>query len=178
MKNKRGISQTFSGEPKGEEIRRATLFDLFDMSRVLTRSIEMLCAEDHGNDADAIARWTADKSPQALRDYLSNADDEVWLLLEDGRLASVGALGEVEPGQGTGRITLNYVDPDCRGQGASSAMLSHLESRLSALGVTEARITSTATAHRFYLSRGWSDAGAPRAGRWIVGYPMRKSLHP
>jgi GNAT superfamily N-acetyltransferase len=176
VRNKRGISQTFSGAPKGTEIRRATLFDLFDMSRVLTRSIERLCVEDHG--PDAIARWTANKTPQALRNYLSASDDEVWLLLIDGRLASVGALGEVERGQGTGRITLNYVDPDFQGQGASTAMLNHLESCLSTQAVTEARVTSTATAHRFYFSRGWVDAGQPRAGRWIVGYPMRKSLHP
>ncbi|SHE60755.1 Ribosomal protein S18 acetylase RimI [Ruegeria intermedia] len=178
MRNKRGISQTFSGAPKGTDIRRATLFDLFEMSRVLTRSIARLCAEDHGKDAAAIARWTANKTPQALRNYLADTEDEVWLLLKAGRLATVGALGGVKMGQGTGRITLNYVDPDFRGQGASSAMLSHLESRLSALGVTEARVTSTATARRFYLSRGWMDAGQPRAGRWIVGYPMRKSLHP
>lgn len=154
------------------------MFDVFDLSRVLTRSIERLCVEDHGSDADVIARWTANKTPQPLRNYLSASDDEVWLLMRDGRPASVGALGEVEPGQGTGRITLNFVDPDFRGQGASTAMLTHLESRLSALGVTEARVTSSATAHRFYLSRGWMDAGQPRAGRWIVGYLMRKSLHP
>ena len=44
MQNKRGISQAFSPAGTGGELlRRATLFDLFDMSRVLTRSIIQLC---------------------------------------------------------------------------------------------------------------------------------------
>ena len=32
-----------------------------------------------------------------------------------------------------------------------------------ALGPGEATLTSTVTAHRFYLARGWSDAGDDRA---------------
>ena len=40
----------------------------------------------------------------------------------------------------------------------------------------EARLTSTLTAHRFYLSRGWADAGDVERYAGMVAYPMRKTL--
>jgi hypothetical protein len=45
-----------------------------------------------------------------------------------------------------------------------------------ALGPGEATLTSTVTAHRFYLSRGWSDAGEIERYAGMIAYPMRKRL--
>lgn len=177
MQNKRGISQAFSPAGTGGELlRRATPFDLFDMSRVLTRSINQLCTADHGGDAEAIARWCANKTPQALRAQMMAEGWEFWLLIRAGQIAAVGALAEIDRGAGTGRITLNYVDPACRGQGASAALLAGMEARLRDQGVTRGVLTSTATARDFYLSRGWQADGPPRQGRWILGHPMTKTL--
>lgn len=179
MQNKRGISQAFSPAGTGGELlRRATLFDLFDMSRVLTQSISQLCTADHGGDAAAIARWCANKTPQALRAQMMHEGAEFWLLTRAGQIAAVGALAEIDQTAGTGRVTLNYVDPACRGQGASAALLAGLEARLSEQGIERGLLTSTATARDFYLSRGWRADGPPRQGRWILGHPMAKTLAP
>ncbi len=178
IQNKRGISQAFSPARSDDILRRATVFDVFDMSQVLVRSISDLCGADHGGDKEAIARWCANKTPGALRDQMTAEGSEFWILLRTGQTAAVGALSDLDAAGGTGRITLNYVDPGFRGTGVSTAMLAGLEERLRALGASEGVLTSTATARAFYGRRGWQPAGPARRGRWILGYPMRKSLHP
>jgi len=37
-------------------------------------------------------------------------------------------------------------------------------------------LSSTVTAHRFYLARGWTDAGSIERYAGMVAYPMRKQL--
>ena len=70
-------------------------------------------------------------------------------------------------------IILNYVSPEHRFAGMSSALLGAMEA---ALGPGEATLTSTVTARRFYLARGWSDAGAVERYAGMIAYPMRKML--
>jgi hypothetical protein len=53
-----------------------------------------------------------------------------------------------------------------------------MEAFLQRGGAAEAVLESTATAHRFYLSRGWIDAGPPDLEGFAVSYPMRKALAP
>ena len=45
-----------------------------------------------------------------------------------------------------------------------------------ALGPGEAALTSTLTAHRFYLARGWTDAGEVERYAGMIAHPMRKTL--
>ncbi|SDD43033.1 GNAT family N-acetyltransferase [Ruegeria marina] len=176
MQNKRGISQAFSPASTEHRLRPATPFDVFEMSGVLIRSISSLCATDHRNDPEAVSRWCADKSPQALRDRMAAGDTEYWVSILSGRIAAVGALSDVGDEPGTGRIVLNYVDPAFRNQGVSSNMLDRLEALLAERRVSRALLTSTATARDFYLRRGWQMAGPPRQGRWILGHPLEKTL--
>jgi len=172
MRNKRGIPQTFRNPTRGIELRRATVFDTFDMSAVLTASIRELCAADHGNDPDRIARWTANKTPAHIRDWLMG-DGEYWVALCDGHLAAVGAFGENDEHD---KITLNYVDPRYRFRGLSAALLEKLEDRLRARGIIAARVSSTVTALPFYTARGWVEAEPPSRGRWIVAHRLTKTL--
>ena len=72
-------------------------------------------------------------------------------MAEANRLLGVGGLNA------SGEITLNYIDPAARFQGVSSAMLDWLERHLRTAGRSECRLTSTVTAHAFYLSRGYAD---------------------
>ena len=48
-------------------IRPAREADVPEMSRVLIASITELCAADHGNRADRLASWTANKTPEGVR---------------------------------------------------------------------------------------------------------------
>jgi hypothetical protein len=65
------------------------------------------------------------------------------------------------------------VSPEHRFVGASTALLAAMEATL---GPGEATLTSTATAHRFYLARGWTDAGEVERYAGMAAYPMRKRI--
>lgn len=152
-------------------VRPARLEDAAEASRILIASITVLCGADHHDDPEAIARWTANKTPESVAQMIAAGGLRMAEL--DGRIAAVGEVGLRD-----GKITLNYVDPTCRGRGLSSALLAAMEAELTQAGVPTARLTATATARDFYLKHGWQAAGPGRAGRWIVGYPMQKPLAP
>lgn len=152
-------------------VRPARETDVTEMSRVLIASITELCAADHGDQPERVASWTANKTPEGVRIMLGQAGLSLFVGELDGRVAAVGAV--VPAG---GEIALNYVDPAARFRGVSKALLSALEAELQAHGVTEARLTSTTTARRFYRAAGWSDDGGKAACQGGEGYRMRKLL--
>jgi GNAT superfamily N-acetyltransferase len=77
----------------------------------------------------------------------------------------------------SGEITLNYVAPAARFRGVSTAMLKALEARAAARGNTRCTLLSTEAAHRFYLSRGYAEDGAPQ-GKFGTNssYPMSRQI--
>ena len=72
---------------------------------------------------------------------------------------------------------LNYVAPDRRFRGISSAILDALEQSLIKHGQTELHLMSTETAREFYASRGYSASGQPVLDDGMISYPMEKSIH-
>jgi len=133
-------------------IRAARIEDAEQATLVLRRSITELCAADHGNDPADLEHWLANKTPEVFRHWLETPDTTLIVAEHDGVIAGVGGC------RADGEITLNYVGPDHRSRGVSSAILAALEARLRDLGVGEAVLTSTRTAHCFYRSRGFGAA--------------------
>jgi hypothetical protein len=148
-------------------VRSATRADAPAMSAVLIASITALCVADHGNRPEALSRWLANKSPESVLGWFDNSDNRLFVAERHGAVAAVGGINTSR------EIILNYVSPEHRFAGVSSALLSAMEQ---ALGSGEATLDSTATAHRFYLSRGWIDTGAVERYAGMVAWPMRKVL--
>lgn len=171
MRNKRGIPQTFRPVFEGIQLRRATVFDVFDMSQILTRSIRDLCSADHGDDPNLVSLWTANKDPQTIRTWIISGA-ELWLAERSGRPAAVGGLAQGNT------ISLLYVDPDHLRQGVGAALLARLEQELARAGCAEAHLDATKTAQGFYAAQGWQPAGPAAQWNGIPQFPMRKSLHP
>ncbi|KIC10842.1 hypothetical protein RA19_08810 [Leisingera sp. ANG-M1] len=170
MQNKRGISQAFAPVAVPQlQIRPATVFDVFDMSRVLISSIRDLCKADHDGDAARIAEWTADKSPERIRTWIEGPG-RYWLAELGGAVAGVGGLNS------KGAISLLYVAPEVAGQGAGTALLAHLESELLKSGCSEGRLNATGTALEFYQANGWQRDGAPVNFCGTPCLPMHKHL--
>lgn len=140
------------------------------MSAVLIASITELCALDHHNDPTAIANWTANKSPAGVRAMLASPNAEFFVAEVGGAVAAVGCVVN------GAEIGLNYVHPAHRFRGLSRALLGAMEDAMRAAGTVEARVKSTETAHRFYLARGWQDAGEKYTGRFVDAWPMLKRL--
>jgi len=69
------------------------------------------------------------------------------------------------------------VSPAARFRGISRAMLATLEARAAGQGNAQCTLFSTETAHRFYQTGGYIDAGTP-SGKFGMasGYPMFKNL--
>jgi GNAT superfamily N-acetyltransferase len=153
-------------------IREARAEDADAMSSVLVASISELCVPDHGRDPAVIARWTANKTPEGIRHWFDNSENRLFVAVEDsGDVLGVGGIST------EGEIRVNYVSPGARFRGVTKALTAHMEDALRAMGIDEARLTSTATAHRLYRAAGWVDAG-PRGMCFgvVTAQPMTKSL--
>lgn len=151
-------------------IRPALPADAPAMSAVLIASIRDLCSADHRNDPEILAGWLRNKTPDMVLKMLERPGAQFLVAEQDGEVAAVGCLN------GPDEIGLNYVSPAHRFQGVSKALLTALEERIRASGATLGKLSSTGTAHRFYLANGWQDAGPAEADRGMLCYPMKKQL--
>ncbi|WP_160116521.1 GNAT family N-acetyltransferase [Ruegeria sp. AU67] len=151
-------------------LRRATVFDVFDLSRVLVRSITELCTADHQDDPKVIAQWTANKDPATIRGWIRNGV-QIWLAENNGQTAAVGGLTEA------GEITLLYIDPDHIGWGIGGALLKALEQELIDFGCAEGQLEATQTAQGFYVRHGWEATRGCSQRNDVSCLSMRKSLH-
>jgi GNAT superfamily N-acetyltransferase len=136
------------------------------MSAVLTRSITELCAADHGNDPAVLARWLANKTPDRVAQMLANPNSAFFVAEHGGVVAAVGCINKPD------EIGLNYVSPAHRFAGVSRALLAAMEQHLRNRGVTTAQLSSTTTAHHFYLANGWHDAGPCELDFGMACQPM------
>jgi GNAT superfamily N-acetyltransferase len=154
----------------GMKIRNATAEDAQAACETIRRSIEELCIVDHRNDQAILDRWLNNKIPEIFRSWII-PDNSLLVAAEDDKILAVGNV------TGAGEITLNYVSPDARFRGVSTALLGALEKRAMERGNKRCTLTSTETARPFYLARGYSEDGAvDRRFGATSGYPMSKHL--
>ena len=151
-------------------VRSANREDAQAVVALLRRSILELCVADHGNNPIKVEGWLENKTEDRFAIWLNNDQLIKAVAVRDGEIAGFG-MATV-----SGEILLNYVSPDHRFGGVSTAILSSLEESLAARGVKELVLSSTETAHAFYLARGWRDHGAPTVENGMKSYPMKKSL--
>src|SRR6476660_2398608 len=133
-------------------VRRATRDDAEPASLVLRRSIIELCLSDHENDPATLQSWLANKTPNNFREWSEAVDDFCCVACaDDGAIWGVAYLAR------SGEIKLNYVSPDARFRRVSSALIGAIETEAERWGLIRLSLYSTATAHRFYLERGYRD---------------------
>jgi GNAT superfamily N-acetyltransferase len=153
------------------EIRDALPGDAPAACAVLRRSISELCSADHGNDPTLLQRWLSNKTPAIVASWIQQSDSSLLVAVERNVILAAGSVTDA------GEITLNYVAPEARFRGVSRALLGVLEARATLRGNRCCNVFSTETAHRFYQTGGYVDAGAPsRKFGMASGYPMFKQL--
>ncbi|HEY7843139.1 MAG TPA: GNAT family N-acetyltransferase, partial [Bradyrhizobium sp.] len=118
-----------------------------------------------------LGRWLANKTPENVALWATDANASLLLAVEDDAVWAVGSV------RNDGEITMNYVSPAARFRGASSALLAAMEARAKEHGNKICKLLSTETARRFYLSRGYSEAGVP-LGKFGTSssYPMTRKI--
>jgi GNAT superfamily N-acetyltransferase len=132
-------------------IRAAEPSDAVAMCEVLRRSIIELCVRDHQNDPRRLADWLANKIPEHVAGWIADPATRMFVAAAGRTILAVGSV------RTSGEILLNYVSPDGRLQGISRAMLDTLERAARAHGCCRVTLTSTFTAHDFYLGAGYTD---------------------
>jgi GNAT superfamily N-acetyltransferase len=152
------------------EIRPAVTADAAAACVVLRRSISELCFPDHANDRALLARWLGNKTPEEVASWITRSDQTLLVAVEDGVILAVGGITH------SGEITLNYVSPDARFRGVSKTLLRALEVQAMERGNAQCTLVSTVTAHRFYLSVGYSESGPAFTICGMLSYPMSKLL--
>jgi len=153
------------------QIRDATPEDAAAACDVLRRSISELCVADHRNDLAILGAWLGNKTPEVVAGWARQDGHSLLVATEGNTILAVGSVTDA------GEIMLNYVAPEARFRGVSRALLKALEARAAERGNARCRLTSTETAHRFYLSAGYTDDGPP-AGKsgTNASYPMSRNL--
>lgn len=144
-----------------------------DAARICTvvrRSIIELCTEDHGGDPAILEPWLANKTPANVAQWIANPANTLLACFEGEVLMGVGCVRDV------GEITLNYVSPDARFRGVSTAMVAALEAAARAQGHHVCVLDSTTTARRFYEGQGYAPNGTPGEKFGLKTYPMIKPL--
>lgn len=149
-------------------IRPARLSDGAQAISVLRQSITELCVDDHRGDPDILKNWLRNKTVSTFEAWLTNNAIRVRVAERDGEIIGVASATT------SGEVLLNYVSPRARFGGVSSALVAHLETELFDTGLSQLSLWSTQTAHRFYRSKGWVDAGDAVTEDGTVSYPMRK----
>jgi GNAT superfamily N-acetyltransferase len=152
-------------------IRDATPEDAAAICAVLRACITELCVADHRNDPEILGRWLANKQPDIVAGWITAPANSLLVAVDGDAILAAGSVRD------DGEITLNYVAPRARFRGVSSALLAALEARAAERGNATCRLLSTETAHRFYLSRGYVDDGAPQ-GKFGTNssYPMSRKI--
>jgi GNAT superfamily N-acetyltransferase len=153
------------------DVREARFEDADEACLVMRRSIVELCKADHHDDPALLAAWLDNKTPEVFAAWMRRADASYLVATERAAIAAVGAVTD------GGEILLNYVSPDARFRGASTALLGALEARAAERGAKRCTLISTETARGFYRARGYVETGAPvRKFGMDSGYPMFKLL--
>lgn len=151
------------------QILPASSNDTLEICEVVRRSISHLCLEDHQNDPTVLDSWLEGKTPDRVKQWLSNPANEMIVAKQDGGIVGVGcARGN--------QVILNYVSPDARFRGVSDAILKALEHRIRERGGDTVTLESTTTALQFYRSRGYRRQAEPTRKFGIVAWPLMKQL--
>lgn len=134
-------------------VRSAVDGDAEAAVQVVCQSITELCVADHRDDADTLARWLANKTPENFRSWISDPDNFCVVTEVDGKLSGVGLIHR------SGEIRLFYLAPGMQRQGMGRAIHAALESQARAWGLRKLNLDSTALARPFYEAMGYHRAG-------------------
>lgn len=131
-------------------IREAQPADAEAAIDLVRRSIRDLCRDDHLGDAATLEGWLSNKSVENMRAWIATLGSQVLLAERAGALAGVGGFTTA------GDLILLYVDAQARFSGVSAALLDEIETRARAARLPRLRLTTSFTARRFFLERGYT----------------------
>lgn len=137
---------------------------------MVRNSIIELCGADHRGDAAVLKGWLANKTADNVRGWIGDDNARLLVAVERGRICGAASASR------QGEVNLNYVSPHAQYHGVSTALLSALEAWLRGIGIHHVTLTSTKTAYRFYLKRGYRDEGPLKPCEGQLAQGMAKDI--
>lgn len=150
-------------------LRQANAADASAICAVLRTSIQICCITDHQNDAQKLAAWLENKTPESVLRWLASAG--IALVAEED--AEVVGFAQCKA---DGELTLCYLLPQARFCGVGKALLLGVQDWAQQAGIASLFCESTLTAQAFYLRNGFVADGEPTDWCGMQGLPMRKFL--
>jgi GNAT superfamily N-acetyltransferase len=145
--------------------------DADDAIEVVRASITQLCVADHHDDADTLARWLANKTPDHFRIWLANPDNHAVVAHVDGRLCGVGLLHR------SGEIRLFFLAPGVQRRGIGKALHTALEDQARVWELRSLHLQATLLARSFYEALGYrATGGAEKLFGVLECHPYEKAL--
>lgn len=138
---------------KAPLVRAATARDAEQAIEVVRRSIELLCQADHGNDPATLARWLANKTPQAFESWLEDPDNFCVVAEIAACVRGVGLLHR------SGEVRLFYIAPGHQGRGLGTRIHAALEEQAAKWHLIRLHLESTVLAIPFYQAVGYRCSG-------------------
>jgi GNAT superfamily N-acetyltransferase len=117
-----------------------------------------------------LAAWLETKTPETVERWIANPANRNFVAVAGDEVLAAGCVTVA------GEVVLNYVSPDARFRGASRALLAAMEACVRELGLSEVRLSSTATALRFYRDAGYVENGAAGVKHGVPCHPLRKGV--
>ncbi len=130
-------------------IRPAAAADADAACALVRESIVVLCKADHMDDKLTLEGWLANKTSKNFAYWFTAPGSNGYIAERGGVVIGVGAVRD------DGEVTLNYVAPAARFQGVSKALLALMEETAKKNLAERMSLTTTETARRFYLARGY-----------------------
>lgn len=152
------------------QVRIARPEDADEICAVVRNSIIELCGADHRGEAAVLKDWLANKTPDNVRDWIADDNARLLVAVERGRICGAASANR------TGEVHLNYVSPHAQYHGASKALIAALEAWLRGIGIHRVTLTSTKTAHGFYVRRGYRDDGPLKPCQGQLAQGMVKDI--
>ncbi|MGI9576532.1 GNAT family N-acetyltransferase [Alloalcanivorax xenomutans] len=141
------------------------------MSACLVSSITEYCYADHQGRTDVLKSWTGNKTPQNTLSWLNSAKNHIVVAVPHGKdyVVGVGLLSDDE-------ISLCYVRHGYANKGVGRLIMSNLELKAAATGISRVHLWSTITAKPFYEKLGYLQRGRPIHIAGLEGSRYEKDL--
>ena len=133
----------------GLSLRQAQPGDAEPACALVRRSILELCKLDHQNDPLTLEGWLCNKTPENMKVWITTPGTTCFLADMEDALAGVGVVTDY------GEVLLAYVAPEFRFRGVTKALLERMETHAKAQHADRMSLTTTDTAHAFFLARGY-----------------------
>lgn len=115
-----GLSEGYRARPRARErciVRRAAAHHVDASVALLIASITTLCADDHSNDPETLARWLSNKTTAQFEQWLADPENVIVIAEQGSVVCGVALL------HSSGTIRLCYVLPGMQRCGVGRALI-------------------------------------------------------